>query len=128
MKLINPADVPQPASQYSQAVLLSGSGERLVISGQIGIRADGTIVDGLEGQMEQAWRNVLAIVRDAGFERQHLTRLVIYVTQPGSVGVYRSVRDRMLKGHRCANTYLEISGLALPELLCEIEGEAEKPA
>lgn len=126
MQRINPADVPQPASQYSQAVLLPAGGSRLVISGQIGMKADGTIVEGLEAQLEQAWRNVLAILREAGFEKEHLVRLTIYVTQPGQVGVSRAVRDRVLDGHVCASTYLEIPGLALPELLCEIEGEAQK--
>lgn len=100
----------------------------MVISGQIGMTADGEIVDGLEAQMVQAWLNIFAILRAAGFEKEHLVRLNIYVTMPGQVGLYRAVRDRMLDGHLCANTYLEISGLAAPGLLCEIEGEAEKPA
>ncbi len=127
MKRINPEGVPPPASQYSQGVLVPLAGERLIISGQIGVTADGTVVAGLEAQLEQAWRNILAILADAGFEKEHLVRLNIYVTQPGKVDVYRAVRDRMLEGHRCANTYLEISGLASPELLCEIEGEAQRP-
>lgn len=128
MRRINPETIVTPTSQYSQAVLVPLSGERLIISGQIGVSQDGKVADGLEAQLEQAWRNILAILADAGFEKEHLVRLNIYVTQPGQVDVYRGVRDRVLQGHRCANTYLEISGLASPELLCEIEGEAQKPA
>ena len=40
--------------------------------------------------------------------------------------VYRRVRDKMLEGHLCANTYIEISALAAPEFLVEIEAEAVK--
>lgn len=126
MQRINPDDVIKPASQYSQAVLLPAGGERLIISGQIGVRTDGSIADGLEAQMEQAWANIFAILRAAGFEKHHLVRLVIYVTEPGQVGVYRKVRDKVLEGHLCANTYIEISGLAEAGMLCEIEGEAIK--
>ncbi len=61
-----------------------------------------------------------------GFAREDLIRATIYVTVPGSVALYRYVRDRMLDGHRCANTYLEISALASPEFLVEIEAEAIK--
>ena len=59
-----------------------------------------------------------------GFDIKHLIRVTIYVTLPGQVAVYRRVRDKMLDGHLCANTYLEIAGLAAPEFLVEIEGEA----
>ena len=34
------------------------------------------------------------------------------------------IAQSMLDGHRCANTYLEISALAAPEFLVEIEAEA----
>lgn len=127
-KIIQPDSVVTPASQYAQAMLIPAGGERLIISGQIGVRADGSIVDGLKPQMEQAWTNIIAILNEAGFQKTDLVRVFVYVTVPGQVGVYRGVRDRMLDGHLCPHTYLEIAGLASPELLCEIEAEAVKGA
>ena len=124
MKTLNPENVVKPASNYVQAVVHSAAAERMVISGQLGMAADGTLADGLEAQMEQAWSNVFDVMAAGGFAREHLVRAVIYVTVPGSTGLYREVRDRMFGGHRCANTYLEISALAAPELLVEIEAEA----
>lgn len=124
MRTINPDTVVKPASSYAQAVLHKASGERLVISGQLGLKADGTLEQGLEAQMIQAWRNIFAIMESEGFPKTSLLRANIYVTQPGQVAVYRAVRDRMLEGHLCANTYLEIAGLAAPEFLVEIEAEA----
>ena len=123
-KIIQPDDVVKPASKYVQAMLLP-VGQRLLISGQIGVRPDGSIVDGLEGQFEQTWANIFAILRDAGMNKTNLTRCVVYCTIPGQVAVYRTIRDRVFDGHACTNTYLEISGLASPELLCEIEAEAQ---
>ena len=84
------------------------------------------MADGVEAQAEQAWRNILSIVAAAGFSREHLIRVTTYVTVPSQVAVCRAVRDRVLEGHSCANTYLEISGLAAPGLLVEIEAEAVK--
>ena len=126
MKLINPDTVARPASNYAHGVVHKAGAERLVISGQVGVRPDGTMADGLEAQAEQAWRNVLAVAEAAGFSHAHLVRVTTYVTEPGQVAVCRAVRDRVLEGHCCANTYLEIAGLAAPGWLVEIEAEAVK--
>jgi len=124
MKLINPDTVVKPASNYSQGVVHGAAAERIVVSGQLGLRPDGVLEHGLEAQMERAWSNLFAVMDAGGFKKEHLLRATIYVTVPGQVAVYREIRDRMLAGHLCANTYVEISALAAPELLVEIEGEA----
>ena len=126
MKTLNPDNVVKPASNYVQAVVHSAVAERIVISGQLGLRPDGVVEAGLEAQMERAWSNLFEIMAAAGFDKNHLIRATIYVTVPGQVALYRQVRDRMLEGHLCANTFLEISALAAPEFLVEIEAEAVK--
>jgi enamine deaminase RidA (YjgF/YER057c/UK114 family) len=126
MKALNPDDVVKPASNYAQGVIHSAVAERIVISGQLGLRPDGTLEEGLEAQMERAWSNVFAVMAAGGFVKENLLRATIYVTLPGQVALYREVRDKMLAGHLCANTYLEISALAAPAFLVEIEAEAVK--
>lgn len=126
MKIVDSkATYPAP-SNYAQGIVHSAAAERLVIAGQLGLRPDGTLEDGLEAQMERAWGNVLGVMAAAGFERKHLIRATIYCTVPRQVGVYRVIRDQILEGHLCACTYVEISGLAAPEHLVEIEAEAVK--
>lgn len=126
MKIISTESIVKPASNYAQGVVHSMTAERIVISGQLGVRPDGVAETGLEAQMRQAWLNVFGIMEAAGFEKCHLLRAVIYVTVPGQVALYREIRDTMLDGHLCANTYIEVSGLAAPEFLVEIEAEAVK--
>ncbi len=121
---LNPPTVPKPASAYDQAVLHSTGSRRLVISGQVGVTAEGKVLDGLEAQLRQCWSNLFAVMAAAGFEKRHLIKSVIYVTQPGQVALSRRIRDEMMAGHTSASTYLEIAGLASPQFLCEIEGEA----
>lgn len=126
MKAMNPDGVVKPASNYAQCVMHAANAERLVISGQVGVAPDGTIAEGLQAQTEQTFKNLLAVLDGAGFKREHLVKIVAYVTIPGQVGVFREVRERMLGDHLCASTYLEISGLAAPDFLVEVEGEAVK--
>lgn len=126
MKVINPGDIVKPASNYAQGVLHNATGQRLVVSGQIGMKPDGTMEQGLEAQMQRAWSNMFGVLRAAGFDKRHLVKCTAFVTQPGQVALFRSVRDRQLDGHTCAFTYLEVAGLAAPAMLVEIEAEAVK--
>ena len=128
MKTINPAAAVKPASNYAQGVLHAGVSERLVISGQVGLAPDGTLEPGMRSQMERCWSNVFAVLSAAGFETRHLVKCTVYVTEPGHTALYRDIRDAALAGHICAMTYVQVSGLAAPGFLVEIEAEAVKEA
>ncbi len=53
-----------------------------------------------------------------------LVKVTIFVTVPDAIAVSRRVRERKLKGHAPASTFLQVAGLARPDFLAEIEGEA----
>jgi len=75
---INPSNWPRP-SGYSNGMVAEG--RFLAISGQIGWDETGQLVgDGFLAQAAQALRNVMAVLRAAGGEAQHLVRLTWYVT------------------------------------------------
>jgi 2-iminobutanoate/2-iminopropanoate deaminase len=120
---INPAGAPKPASNYAQAIV-HGAGRRIVISGQVGVTIDGKIVEGMDAQLRQCWRNLFAVLEGAGFRREQLVKTVIFVTEPGHVALSRRIRDEMLVGLLVASTFVQVAGLAAPEFKCEIEGEA----
>lgn len=126
VKTFNPEDIVKPASNYVQGVSHRPGAERLIISGQVGIAPDGRIETGMEAQMVRCWTNMFAVLRAAGFDKQHIAKVTVFVTEPGATALYREVRDRMLEGHRCAATYLQVAGLANPDLKVEIEAEAIK--
>ena len=114
------ADAPKPFSNYSQAVEVPPAARLLYVSGQVGVELDGTIPDNEKLQHELAWRNVLAILRSQGLSAHDLVDCHVYITRPGSVGIYREVRDRMLDGARPAATLLVVAGLADPRLVVEV--------
>jgi enamine deaminase RidA (YjgF/YER057c/UK114 family) len=124
MDRLNPTGVPKPASNYVQAVQHGPASRRLVISGQVGITAEGRVLDGMEAQLRQCWANLLTVLAAAGFEKKQLVKTVIYVTQPGQVALSLRIRDEALEGLPTASTFIQCAGLASPELLCEVEGEA----
>jgi len=123
-RFFNPRHTARPSSKFSHGVVHSARARRLVISGQVGVLEDGTILPDLEGQMNAAWDNLVAVLEEAGMGLTDLIKITVFVTVPGSVNLYRKVRDQRLMGHCPASTYLEVTGLARPDFLFEIEGEA----
>jgi 2-iminobutanoate/2-iminopropanoate deaminase len=123
-RFFNPSNVPKPASRYTQGIAHSAVYKRLIISGQIGITPEGQLADGVEAQMEQAFDNLIRILEAAQLDKSDLIKITVFVTVPGSVALYRSVRESKLGSYAPCATYLEITGLASPEFLVEIEGEA----
>ncbi len=120
----NPATIAPAFSNYSLAVEAPGAARWLHISGQVGVLPDGTIVEGAEAQMEQTWRNILAILDDAGMSAHDLVKVTVFLTRAEDTPRYREVRDRMLQGAEPASTLLVISALASPDFLVEIEAVA----
>ncbi|NPA33152.1 MAG: deaminase [Aquificae bacterium] len=79
MKEIKTKEAPLPVGPYSQAIL---AGNLLFISGQIGIEPlRGELVRGFENQVRTIFRNVDAILKEAGLSRKNVVRVVIYLTE-----------------------------------------------
>lgn len=123
-RFFNPRHTARPSSKFSHGVVHSARARRLVISGQVGVLADGTILPDLEGQMQAAWDNLVSVLEEAGMGVTDLIKITAFVTVPGSVNTFRKIRDQRLMGHCPASTYLEVTGLARPDFMFEIEGEA----
>jgi 2-iminobutanoate/2-iminopropanoate deaminase len=62
-----PDTVAAPFGPYSHAVEVVPEDFRLLyISGEVGVLSDGTVPKGIEAQAEACWRNIIAILADAG--------------------------------------------------------------
>lgn len=128
LKQINPSSVVKPFSRYSQAVEAPGDYRWLHISGQVGATPDGAIVKGFDAQADQCWKNILAILKDAGMTVNDLVKVNIFVTGKDVVARSRTIRDAALQGAQPASTYLVVAGLAHPDLEIEIEAIAARAA
>jgi enamine deaminase RidA (YjgF/YER057c/UK114 family) len=123
-RFFNPSRIAPPGSRYSHGVVHSARARRLIVSGQLGLRPDGTIAEGLDEQMEVAWDNLIEVLKEGGMGVSDLVKVATFCTVPGSVALARRVRLRKLGQHAPASTYLEVAGLASREFLFEVEGEA----
>lgn len=123
-RIINPRMLAAPASGFAHGIVHSAKARRLITSGQVGLSPDGTLPDDVTGQMEQAFDNLETILREAGMGVGDLVRLKLFCTVPGSAGLFRQLREKRLGPHRVTASYLEVTGLASPEYLIELEAEA----
>jgi 2-iminobutanoate/2-iminopropanoate deaminase len=120
MKPVNPPDV-HALGRFSPGIEVSSAARQLHVSGQVGLRPDGTLAEGIEAQLECTWANVLAVLRAAGMGPQNVVKVTTYVTDPAHLKLHAPVRARILGEHRPAATTVCVSALASPDYLCEIE-------
>jgi enamine deaminase RidA (YjgF/YER057c/UK114 family) len=120
----NPNGVHTPGSRYSHAALVEGGGRRLVISGQIGVAPDGTVVPGGERQIAQALANLGAVLAAHGMGPANIVKLGVFMTDRGLITPWRMEREKFLGTLAPASTLLIVAGLADPRFVFEVEAEA----
>ena len=96
--LHNPEQIAATFSRYAHGVETPEQARWLHISGQVGVLPDGTLAEGPVAQMEQCWRNVLAILESAGMGPADVVKVTAYLTHQEDVKHYREIRDQMLGG------------------------------
>jgi 2-iminobutanoate/2-iminopropanoate deaminase len=122
----NPPRIAPPGGRYTHGVEVPAGARMLYISGQVGAGADGKVPSEFGAQVENCWRNLMAILADAGMGLEDLVKVTIFLTRPEHVAAYREARDRIIGDHRPASTLVVISALADPGFLCEVEAVAAK--
>ncbi|GAB3606563.1 hypothetical protein GCM10027413_19720 [Conyzicola nivalis] len=120
---VDPPDLPDNPA-FAQGMILPAA-PTLYVSGQNGLDASGTLLDGLEAQTEQALRNVLAVLAAAGTDAAHTAKLTIYL-DPGVDPDPAYAASRAVWTARTAVTVLAISP-ARAGALVEIEAVATIP-
>ncbi len=124
-KLISTDTAPPAFSNYAQAVEVPANVRTLNVSGQAGVALDGTLPTDATAQHEQAWANIFAVLEAADMAKTDIVDVLVIVTDPSGVPIFRQVRDQMLDGHLAATTLL-VCGLASPDWMVEIAVKAAK--
>src|SRR5262249_13253262 len=76
MSAIVDVGISKQIGKYSDAVEVPRNARWLFISGTPGLTSEGTLPQTFEGQAEQAWKNVLEILKQAGMASEHLVKIV----------------------------------------------------
>jgi reactive intermediate/imine deaminase len=114
---------PYAAFNIAQAYKV---GDLVFVSGQAALDLQGNIVgDGdFDAQAIQAFENLRAVLAAAGSRLDRLVKVTIYLTDMAHFERVVALRQRYFSPPWPADTLVEVSALALPELMIEIEGIA----
>ncbi|MGJ4842944.1 RidA family protein [Leifsonia sp. Le1] len=122
-----PVDPPglHASPAFAQGMLVE-QGRTLYVGGQNGTNAEGALLDGLQAQTEQALRNVLAVLAEAGSGPEYVAKLTIYLAVGVDPGEAYAATGAVWGTHRTAVTVLSVTP-ARAGALVEIEAVAAVP-
>jgi 2-iminobutanoate/2-iminopropanoate deaminase len=122
----NPQDVHEPVGLYSLQIEIRGNERLLVLSGQVGMRQDGTLpADPLE-QIDIAFENILRNLRSANMDVKDIIKLTYYLVGEIDTPKRREVVLSKLRGHQPCSTVLYVTALASPMFRVEIDAWASR--
>lgn len=124
--ILQPKDWVAPKG-YANGIVAQG--RQVFISGQIGWNARAELVgDDFVAQVEQALANIVAVLKEAGGEPRHLTRLTWYLTDKAEYAARQKdigeAYRRVIGRHFPAMTAVIVAGLLETGAKVEIEATA----
>lgn len=123
-KFRNPQDVHQPLGSYSHQVEITGNERLLILSGQVGMRKDGTVPDDPLEQMDIAFENIFRNLRAVNMDIKDIIKLTYYLAGEMDTAKRRELVVSKLQGHKPCSTLLFVASLASPIYKVEIEALA----
>lgn len=120
---IKPVSInPDPLAAYFIAPAMQ-VGDVLYLSGQAAIDENGAIVGlgDFDAQLEQVFANIKRVLEAAGSDLSKIIKVTIYMTDMRHFPKIVEARQRYFTAPYPADTTVEVKGLALPELMVEID-------
>jgi 2-iminobutanoate/2-iminopropanoate deaminase len=119
--VVSTSAAPAAIGPYSQAIFAQG--KFFFISGQIGMKPDGTMANGVEGQTRQVIMNLRAILFAGGLDAGDLVKTTIYLTNMNDFAEVNDIYSEMVGSEPPARATVQVS--ALPKgALVEIDAIA----
>lgn len=109
--------VPDAIGPYSPALQV---GPWVFISGQLGMSAEGELLEGVADQTRQALENAKALLVAAGLDLSHVVRVTIYLARMEDFETVNSVYETFFSPPYPARAAVEVSRLP-KDALVEIE-------
>lgn len=131
LTIVNPESRPRPRG-FAHGVIAPSDSRTLSVAGQTAAGEDGRIAaPDLVGQFDAALANVIDVVRSAGGDSRHITRLTIYVTDMAAYVASRaalgSVWKQRMGSHYPAIALVGVTALVDRGAQVEIEADAALP-
>jgi enamine deaminase RidA (YjgF/YER057c/UK114 family) len=120
----NPENLHKPLGSYAHQVEITGNERMLILSGQVGMRLDGSIPEDPIEQLDVAFENIFRNLQAANMQVKDLVKLIFYLTGEWDTDKRRALTTSKLAGHHPAMTLIYVAALASPALKIEIDAWA----
>jgi 2-iminobutanoate/2-iminopropanoate deaminase len=112
----------EPISHYTDAVR---AGELLFLSGCVPIDGEGRLIPGdVVAQTRQVFANIEAVLAAAGSGFGDVVKVTLFLLDVDDRQAVNTVREEVFGAARPASTLVEVSRLAVPGALIEVEAVA----
>jgi 2-iminobutanoate/2-iminopropanoate deaminase len=113
---------------FSQGTIVPANARIVYVGGQNGVGPDGKVVgDTIEAQTQQAMRNVLAVLTEAGASQKDVAKLNIHVAAGQDINAGYAASAEIWGPHPTAITVLVVPAFAESDKLVEIDAIAAIP-
>lgn len=129
--IVNPDGLHDPVPfGYSHTAAVPAGSELVLVSGQYGSDADGAVVSpGFAEQVQQSFRNLGVALAAHGLDLSHVVQLRTYVVSPDfqKLGIIGQAVGAGCGDTPPTQTVIGVAGLAMPDILFEVEAVAARP-
>lgn len=122
IRRINPPTLSAPTG-YTHVVEVTGPARTVYVAGQVAFNERREVVGegNMAAQAEQVYRNLEAALAAAGASFTDVVKMTTYIIDMSQAQAARAVRARYFGKTLPASTLVEVTALAHPDLMIEIE-------
>ncbi|TCO38627.1 enamine deaminase RidA (YjgF/YER057c/UK114 family) [Kribbella antiqua] len=121
---LNPAVLPPATGNYTHGLVVDGAERMVFVSGQVPWgNEQGRVPESFEAQCRMVWRNVLAVLGEAGMGVRNLVKVTTYLSDRKYRALNSKLREEILGDHTPALTII-ICDIYAENWLLEIDAVA----
>ena len=122
VSVINPTDIVElGVPNYCHGMMATDATTWLHLSGQVGVKPDGSVSHNFEEQCRQAFSNIGSCLREASMGFGNVVMLRIYLIDRSDLEALRKVRSDFFGERQLSSTLVFVSGLVDPNWRVELE-------
>ena len=101
-----------PASGFSDAVITSGAGRLIHVSGNVGFGPDGKVVSGgMDAEARATFDNIERTLKSLDADLSNVVKINAFITDLGAYPAYAAVRAERFGGQLPASATIQVAGL-----------------
>lgn len=126
IKRLTPRKIHPPLANYAHATEVPAGARWLVLSGQLGISADGNIPPDTSAQAEICFQNIGHILCEGAMDFADIIRINTFLIDEADLADYMAVRDRYVADPAPSSTLMVVKSFTEKQFRVEIEIIAAK--